>query len=1061
MPGLHGESVGSAYVRIYADGRGMRRDIENELDGIDAGGKGRDGGEEFGDEWGKGFDRRYRSNYSKTLKKSIADSRNIGRQNGQIFGGEMFKNIEKRLHENFPQMGGRVADELIDELRKRFVDSNLGEDFFKGGDESQFAGFLSRSQKLALDYQIEIEKLDDKATQHRIDNEHEVEQETERSRTRSRKDYSDGVDGLLRESKRLASGQGTDLKTLRRDMEAFKRTTTDLRRVIGDLGFPDDEVRRFHDEIDRAEGSVRRINPRFRNLSGNLLDISDNIGRSFGRGSRNNALNFFGSVTEKAVVLASQVFKLGDSLTTVFKALKAGDSVLAALKSGFAGTAEGATSLASAATGAAIAIPIIVVIVGTLVSVFSLLLGVIVALASSLAFALVGALGAVAGALVPLAFGVGVVVAAIASMSDAQKKALKTAIKPFVAGIKELGKAAADSIFGGDQFTNTIARITSALKGSEIETLVRGIGGAIGNVGNMFASAIDSPGFKDFVEKMSLTLPSQITGLGEAFRNLFGGLGGLIIGLQPITNSFIGWLVSITDRFREFANSPDGQKKIVDFFERAQESIISVGHFLKEVGGLLVDLLFNTQGGKSGNSIFDDMAKAVKKFRDYLQEINKETGNTNLEQWFIDAKDFADNLGDSLKTLGELLDALDSPGFRTFADLSIKTFTELFETLGNIIRPIIDLVDALDALVHLDFSGAGDAMVSFFKDLGVLILDALTLGFGNEVIDLLTKPFQGVVDKVKEIFGIHSPSTVFIQIGADIIAGLIGGLVAGIEAIYEFFRGLLFGIGSLFTEGIPNAVIAVGGFLAGIGSSLLSGMGDILSQGKDKITDFAGYLGSKFSEGASAVGGAVSNVAGYLSGKFTSSFNSAKGVVTGVAGYLAGGAKSSFKSLQNGTSDLAGWVGGKLVDAFKGAKNAASNIKDFLGGLISKFDSVKDAVGRLISKLAGLKPPGWLTGSVGKLIGAVTAKGGVFMGAQNRIIGEAGPEAVVPLNRPLSLVDPAVRELSAFAQGKMRSSSGGGGGSQVDASGWTIVTPSKNPAAVAKEVLNELTGKLL
>lgn len=47
----------------------------------------------------------------------------------------------------------------------------------------------------------------------------------------------------------------------------------------------------------------------------------------------------------------------------------------------------------------------------------------------------------------------------------------------------------------------------------------------------------------------------------------------------------------------------------------------------------------------------------------------------------------------------------------------------------------------------------------------------------------------------------------------------------------------------------------------------------------------------------------------------------------------------------------------------------------------------------------------------------VTAIGGVFHGAQQRVIAEAGPEAVVPLNRPLSQVDPSVRWLSAIAQG--------------------------------------------
>lgn len=54
----------------------------------------------------------------------------------------------------------------------------------------------------------------------------------------------------------------------------------------------------------------------------------------------------------------------------------------------------------------------------------------------------------------------------------------------------------------------------------------------------------------------------------------------------------------------------------------------------------------------------------------------------------------------------------------------------------------------------------------------------------------------------------------------------------------------------------------------------------------------------------------------------------------------------------------------------------------------------------------------------GSAAGKATASGGIFTGAQTRLIGEAGPEAVVPLNRPLSQVDPSVRWLSAYAQGK-------------------------------------------
>jgi TP901 family phage tail tape measure protein len=48
----------------------------------------------------------------------------------------------------------------------------------------------------------------------------------------------------------------------------------------------------------------------------------------------------------------------------------------------------------------------------------------------------------------------------------------------------------------------------------------------------------------------------------------------------------------------------------------------------------------------------------------------------------------------------------------------------------------------------------------------------------------------------------------------------------------------------------------------------------------------------------------------------------------------------------------------------------------------------------------------------------VTAIGGIFSGAQTRIIAEAGREAVVPLDRSLRSVDPSVRGLAAIAQGK-------------------------------------------
>lgn len=93
-----------------------------------------------------------------------------------------------------------------------------------------------------------------------------------------------------------------------------------------------------------------------------------------------------------------------------------------------------------------------------------------------------------------------------------------------------------------------------------------------------------------------------------------------------------------------------------------------------------------------------------------------------------------------------------------------------------------------------------------------------------------------------------------------------------------------------------------------------------------------------------------------------------------------------------------------------------------------------------------------------------TAVGGTFHGAQARIIGEAGPEAVVPLRRPLGQVDPSVRWLSAIAQGMappMASGGIGGAGTTVIFEpGAIVVEEAGDPRATALEVADEVAERI-
>lgn len=92
------------------------------------------------------------------------------------------------------------------------------------------------------------------------------------------------------------------------------------------------------------------------------------------------------------------------------------------------------------------------------------------------------------------------------------------------------------------------------------------------------------------------------------------------------------------------------------------------------------------------------------------------------------------------------------------------------------------------------------------------------------------------------------------------------------------------------------------------------------------------------------------------------------------------------------------------------------------------------------------------------------ARGGEVFGPTRALIGEAGPEAVVPLNRPLNQVDPSVRWLSAIAQGKMPAMASGGvvggGTSIVFEAGAIVVEGADDPRATAIEVADEIAERI-
>lgn len=155
--------------------------------------------------------------------------------------------------------------------------------------------------------------------------------------------------------------------------------------------------------------------------------------------------------------------------------------------------------------------------------------------------------------------------------------------------------------------------------------------------------------------------------------------------------------------------------------------------------------------------------------------------------------------------------------------------------------------------------------------------------------------------------------------------------------------------------------------------------------------------------------------------------------------------------IEDGVDALGGWDG--IKDKLKSIGGAfqvfAAAVRIALAPLIALIDGITDAVIWLKRNIPGLQGAVQGAGGDGRGVTA-RAVGGLISQPEISLMGEAGREIIVPLDRPLGQIAPEARGLAAIAQGK--AGLGGGGGVVVEA-GAIVVTTLGDPMRTGQEVL--------
>lgn len=690
---------------------------------------------------------------------------------------------------------------------------------------------------------------------------------------------------------------------------------------------------------------------RWRNVAVDGLDRVDrrlgffslSIGKAFGKGSRNNFLNFIGSFASGMASLASLIPRglsvVTRGVDTFFDAFGAARLAnvgkLASAGKGLLAVFGGKGGVVGVLAGAAIAVVAFGKFLPGIVSLISMLGGVVTALASSISIGLIGSLAALVPVLAGGVVGLGSLIGVFTAFfrDDKNKKYVENLFKPF----KELNKSYYPEV---KSFLNNVSQ--------GFDDLIADIRPGIDAFFSSFKEKMNDGSTRAALSQWSDSIGRISTSLSQAGTSFLSGLIGFFVPVLPYAERLAGWIEDIAAGFDSWANSKAGRDSITTFMERASVAGGKVKGILREVGELIVQVFDIAE--PTGTGFLDGILDTLTKLNDEIRANPK-----GLTDWFGDVKGIGSSVGALAKDAGTLIKNLNSAEARDTA----QGIADALVSIGDLAADISSAADAVSALI-----------------------DALSTPLPSAIMAILN--------------GRAKPPPIKVPVEAE---------TSKWDTAYQ----------QVTTSKIDPKSVLVNGNTTEWAATR---DGVIAQKFQGKTVEVNGNRRPWEGERATVVAQKFGDKTVKVNGN-TVNWSTAR---QGVANYAF-----TPKVVRVGAA----------VD-YGSIYATRSNIISALSGISVRV------------RVAGINAPG----------GVTMAEGGILHGPTHVLAGEAGREAFVPLDRPLSMIDPSVRDLAAYAQGKKtaRMGSGGivGGGSVTVMPGAIVVQSNQDPAQIAQQVIDKM-----
>lgn len=647
------------------------------------------------------------------------------------------------------------------------------------------------------------------------------------------------------------------------------------------------------------------------------------------------------------------------------------------------------------------------------------------------------ALGQVTGSITTIGLGIGVFLAeSIANGLGRQKERIIRALVALFDNIGNLSEAVGNIAQDFSSAFYDVITSTGAVRiGSAIVSTLLSLTSTIVEVGSKLAGSL----FKGF-EKVVVTSAPKIS---SVFQSLLDTVAPVFESIERSVNKFGDGLSRVYDEhvvpaINSIANAFNGLIDIIQILW--ENSWQPFAEFLSGVFGVSIEGISDLLGGGllATLGLLADAIKLVADgftvFSDWCKE-NKEPIVALITTWqtinFLSWAEQAGGLAGAFSLLGSKV-SLIVGGIKNLG-LAIKalTFDKLVsfgetiylntlyakdfvvnsgKTIAQLGKTALELgKSALAWTAHAAKMGLATA-AKFAHSVATGVATAATWAF-NAALAVLTSPITWIIAAIAALIAIgvllYQNWDTVVEFAKTAWQGLCDFISGICRAIGEFFSGLwtklqeIFEpIGQWFGEKFQQAWDAIVNVFTPIGSwfgqrwadvtSALANIGawftDMFQKAWTGLTNIFSKLGSWFGERWNDVTSVLANVSSWFGNMFTSAYNAVKNAFSSIGGFFSG----VWSMVQSIFVNAGQKVGSAVGGAFRSAVNAVlGTIENVVNGFIGMINGVLGVV----RNLPGL---GWV-GSVSTVSLPRLARGGIVDSPTIAMIGEAGKEAVVPL----------------------------------------------------------------